>query len=180
MQESTITPAIVPKASRTAYFFSITLLVLIIGLSLGFFMYNIYIEKGIQDLKIGNSEIRNEIEELSKDRKIILTRIEKTNTIRPSIDLKGIIADFYDAASRANVRLKGFSIVNDTISTSLTATQWDETVHPDAAGTIIKMIREYAAWRGWSFSLEPINAMSGDPSERTTGIQFKVIANPNK
>lgn len=123
MQESTITPAIVPKASRTAYFFSITLLVLIIGLSLGFFMYNIYIEKGIQDLKIGNSEIRNEIEELSKDRKIILTRIEKTNTIRPSIDLKGIIADFYDAASRANVRLKGFSIVNDTISTSLTATQ---------------------------------------------------------
>jgi hypothetical protein len=90
--------------------------------------------------------------------------------------LKGIVADFRDAASRANVRLKWFSITNDVISTSLTATEPNGTIHPDAVTTIITMMQEYASGRGGRFALDPITTISGLPTERTTGIQFKVTA----
>jgi hypothetical protein len=88
-----------------------------IGLSIGFFFYNLVLERSIDTQRETISEIRRNIDEVSRDRKVIITRIESSNTIRPSIDLKGIVADFRDAASRANVRLKGFSIINDVIST---------------------------------------------------------------
>jgi hypothetical protein len=102
------------------------------------------LERSIEVEKAAIAETKKNIDEVSRDRKVIITRIEKSNTIRPSIDLKGIVADFYDAASRANVRLQGFSIVNDVISTSLIATESTGIVHPDAATTIIAMMQEYA------------------------------------
>lgn len=64
---------------------------------------------------------------------MIITRIEESGTIRPSIDLKGIVDAFYEAATSSNVRLKGFGIVNDVISTSLVSTEPYGIAHPDAA-----------------------------------------------
>lgn len=60
------------------------------------------------------------------------------------------------------------------ISTTLIATSGDSQIHPDPAATIIKMMREYARGEKY-FSLDPISAISGDPTSRTTAIQLKVI-----
>ena len=103
------------------------------------------LDASIETYRSTIAEKKNQIAEISKDRNVILTKIEQSNAIRPSIDLQGIVRDFYDAASRANVRFKGFSITNDVISTTLSSTTPDGIIHPDAAGTIIKMMREYDA-----------------------------------
>ena len=144
MQDINPIPSLIPKKSRLAYYLSIGLFLLMITLSIGFSVYNMLLERTIESEKTQIAEIQKNIDEISRDRKVILTKIEKSGTIRPSIDLKGIVADFYTAASASDVRLKGFSIANDVISTSLTATKPDGIVHPDAASTIIKMMREYA------------------------------------
>jgi hypothetical protein len=123
MQESTPKTPLTPVVSSTPFYLSLMILLAMIGLSIGFFFYNLALDRSIEAHKNTISETRKNIEEVSRDRKVIITRIEGSNTIRPSIDLKGIVADFYDAASRANVRLNGFNITNDVISTSLTATE---------------------------------------------------------
>jgi hypothetical protein len=144
MQESTPKTPLTPVVSSTPFYLSLMILLAMIGLSIGFFFYNLALDRSIEAQKNAISETRKNIEEVSRDRKVIITRIEGSNTIRPSIDLKGIVADFYDAASRANVRLNGFNITNDVISTSLTATESNGAIHPDAASTIITMMQEYA------------------------------------
>lgn len=180
MQESTSPANIMPTVSRTPFFFSIGLLLTVIGLSVGFFFYNIFLDQTIESKKSEIAKTHTSIEELSRDRKVILTRIEQSGTIRPSIDFKGIIAHFYDAASAANVRLKWFNIVNDVISTTLIATEPFGIDHPDPAGTIIEMMRNYARGNGGKFSLEPIYSLSGDLKSRTTSIVLKVVSNPIK
>jgi hypothetical protein len=98
-----------------------------------------------------------------------------SNTLRPSLDLVSLIARFREAASTAWVRLKGFSVDHDTITTSLIATEWDPQIHPDPASTIIRMMREYAQGQKY-FLLDPIVSLAGDEKSRTTGISFHVHA----
>jgi len=62
-----------------------------------------------------------EIGVLSKDRRIVIAKILRENTIRPSIDLKKIVTDFRLASIRANVSFDGFAIKNDTITTRMTS-----------------------------------------------------------
>ena len=178
MQDINPIPSLIPKKWRLAYYLSIWLLVFVVGISVGFFVYNILLERKIEAEKTQITEIQKNIDEISRDRRVILTKIEKSGTIRPSIDLKGIVADFYSAASTDDVRLKGFSIANDVISTSLTSTKSAGISHPDAAGTIIKMMQKYATWNQWRFALEPITTIAWDPKSRTTSIQFKVVPLP--
>jgi hypothetical protein len=159
MQEHTIT-SLVPKTSRTPFYFAITLLILTLAMSIGFFFRNIILTGNIEDEKDAITQVRKQIDEVSQDRNVIITKIVMSNTIRPSIDLKGLESGFRDAAFRANVRLKGFSVTNDVISTTLIATQADGIAHPDPAGTIIKMMREYAAGNGQTFALEPITTIA--------------------
>ena len=180
MQEPTSPLNLMPKVSRTPFYFSVSLLFLVIWLSIGFFFYNIFLEQSIEGQKIILSETRKSIDDISRDRKVIITRIEESGTIRPSIDLKGIVDAFYEAATSSNVRLKGFGIVNDVISTSLISTEPYGIAHPDAAWTIIEMMRKYAQGKGGRFSLEPITSISGDLKSRTTSVQFKVLSNPIK
>jgi hypothetical protein len=106
MQESTPKASLTPVVGRTPFYLSLAILLAMIGFSIGFFFYNLALDRSIEIEKSAISETRKNIEEVSRDRKVIITRIEKSDTIRPSIDLKGIVADFRDAASRANVRLK--------------------------------------------------------------------------
>ncbi len=180
MQEPTTPTNPMPKISRTPFYFSLSLLLFVIGLSAGFFFYNILLDQSIGEKKVAISETRTSIDDISRDRKVILTRIEQSWTIRPSIDLKGIVDNFYEAATTANIRLKGFNIVNDVISTTLVSTEPYGIAHPDAAGTIIEMMRKYAGWKDLKFTLDPITNMSGDLKSRTTSIQFKVLSNPTK
>ncbi len=180
MQESTPPVNLMPKVSRTPFYFSVALLLIVLGLSVGFFFYNIFLDQSIETKKVAISQTRASIEEISRDRKVILTQIEQSGTIRPSIDLKGIVSYFYEAATAANVRLQWFNISYDVITTSLTATEPYGIAHPDPAGTIIEMMRNYARWNGGKFSLDPISSISGDLKSRSTSIKFKVVSNPIK
>lgn len=119
------------------------------------------------------AEIQKSIDTANSDRKMLVVKIIMNNDIRPSLDLKWLIAQFRLAASKAWVTLNGFSIQNDTISTTLVATMGDAQVHPDPASTIIAMMQAYAKEKQY-FSLSPILSMAGDLSKRTTAIQLKV------
>ncbi len=180
MQDSPSPPDLMPKVSRTPFYFSVSLLLLVIWLSIGFFFYNFLLEQSIQKKKVAISQTRISIDDISRDRKVIITRIEESGTIRPSIDLKGIVDAFYEAATSSNVRLKGFNIVNDVITTSLVSTEPYGIAHPDVAGTIIEMMRKYAQGKGGKFALDPITSISGDLKSRMTSVQFKVVSTPIK
>jgi hypothetical protein len=134
--------------------------VLVGAASIGLLVYNMSLQSTEKNLREKIVAKNAEITEVSNDRKVIITKILQSDTIRPTLDLKGIIANFRDAASRANVRLKGFQISKDVISTSLIATVGN-TVHPDPASTIITMMRNYASVKGdGRFTLEPITSIS--------------------
>lgn len=160
--------------SRFPWIFSliVSAIVLIGSVLLG--AYNFYLDKKIASTQQELQVLDTQIQTASEDRKVIIAQILSANTIRPSLDINGLVKEFQRAAVVANVRLKWFSVMNDTISTTLIATEWDPQVHPDPAATIIKMMREYARGQQY-FSLEPILSISGDMKSRTTSIQFKVV-----
>ncbi len=167
------TPILPSKKSNFTLYLSLILIVAVIGGYIGFFFYNISLEKNIADKNDAIARVDKQMADISKDQDIVIRKILLSNTIRPSIDLRGLLAQFRDAANKANVRLKWFSIKDDVIATSLISTEWDPAVHPDPAVTIIKMIREYDSGRPY-FSLDPIVSISWDATKRTTGIQFHI------
>ena len=63
------------------------------------------------------------IQTISTDKSIIITKILRSNALRPSLDINGLIKEFQRAAVMSNVRLTGFNVSGDTISTMLTATE---------------------------------------------------------
>lgn len=167
------TPILPPKKSAFSLYLSLILVSAVVGAYIGLFFYNLSLDNTITDKKDAITHVEKQMSDISKDQDIIIRKILSSNTIRPSIDLRGLISEFRNAATRANVRLKGFSVKNDVISTSLIAIEWDPSLHPDPAATIIKMMREYDTGRPY-FSLEPISSISGDSTKRTTGIEFHV------
>ncbi len=136
--------------------------------------YNYILGKQIETMKSEIATIDSQIAIISTDRKIVIANILKSNRIRPTIDVKWLIQEFYTAAAKSNVRFKGFSVKNDIITTTLIASEGDPLVHPDPAITIIKMIEDYSQGQK-DFSLDPISSMAGDLTKRTTGIQFRVV-----
>lgn len=178
MQETKSTSILPTKRSHTSFYITLLFACSIIGALIWLSLYNTYLSRTESHLVSQIGQTQKSIEEVSREKSVIIAKIEASNTVRPSIDLKWLVNDFYDAASRANVRLKGFSIANDVISTSLISTQPDGSVHPDSASTIIKMMRTYGNTAQWRFALEPITAISGTPELRTTGIQFRVTSLP--
>ncbi len=173
-QENTKANTPIIKPSQTVWYMSITFF-LVVGVTTVFFVVSSlmrWVDIGSINESIADTD--RKIEVIGKDRKILIANIIKNNSLRPSLDLKPLIAGFRTAAAKANVRLKGFSIVDDVISTSLIATEWDSWVHPDPVATIIKMMREYAQNKN-TFSLDPISSIGWDPKERTTAIKFRVL-----
>ena len=150
------------------------LLALVLFWSIGLGIYNFYLDRQIEAFHTNIAYMDAKIQTISTDKSIIITKILRSNALRPSLDINGLIKEFQRVAVMSNVRLTGFNVSGDTISTMLTATEWDPQIHPDPAATIIKMIREYAKGQQY-FSLEPIFALGGDSKQRTTAIQFKVI-----
>ncbi len=179
MQENKTTISAVIKPSQSVWYTSIGLFVIIFWISLFFGISSWFLDKSNETLQWDIQKIEADITKLSEDRKILIANIIKNNTLRPSIPLGEIILNFKMAAAQANVRLKWFDIANDMISTSLIATEWDPGIHPDPVATIIKMMQTYAKEK-MDFSLDPIISISGDPTLRTTGIQFHVLSNNNK
>mgnify|MGYP006888934244 CR=1 FL=1 len=165
----------VPKPSNLSWIFSLIIVWIVIVSGVGFFVSNSITSKTLDTNRNTLATLDAEITKLSQDRQVMITKIIQWNTIRPSLDIKGLIASFKDAAIKSNVRLQWFSVVNDTISTNLISTSGDPEGHSDAAATIIKMMREYASGQK-AFGLEPILTISGEPSRRVTSIQLKVVS----
>ena len=165
----------VPKPSNLSWIFSLIIVWVVIVSGVGLFITNSITSKTLDTNRNTLAALDTEITKLSQDRQVMITKIIQWNTIRPSLDIKGLIASFKDAAIKSNVRLQWFSVVNDTISTNLISTSGDSEGHSDAAATIIKMMREYANGQK-TFGLEPILNISGEPSRRMTSIQLKVVS----
>ena len=176
MQE-TVQKPILERRGKLTWYLALILLLVVIGWAIWLYAYDTYLSTRIESEKVSTAEINKQIEEISKDRDIIITKIVSSSTIRPSLDIKALVTEFREAAIRAGVKLKGFSVDKDVVSTTLTATEWDPQTHPDPAATIIRMMREYALGQKY-FSLEPIYSLSWDEKSRTTGITLKVTPKP--
>lgn len=140
--------------------------------------YGYYQDTQLSDIKEQISLQDAKIQSGSQDRKVLIANILMTAPIRPSIDIKGLLAQFQKVARESQVRLKGFTVQNDVITTSLIATTSNAlTLTQDPAITIITMMEKYAKEQQ-EFSLEPINSLGGDNKRRTTGITLKVVPKP--
>lgn len=166
--------AAVQIQNRFPWILSLSLFALVVFWSVGLAVYNFSLDRQIAGTRRAIANTNTQIQLISTDKKIIITKIIRSSALKPSLDINGLIKRFRSAADMSNVRLSGFNVSGDTISTNLTATEWDPQIHPDPAATIIKMMREYAKGQQY-FSLEPINAISGDSKQRSTSIQFKVV-----
>lgn len=85
--------------------------------------YNFYLDQQFSSTQKEITIVDTQIQTASTDRKIIIAQILNANSIRPSLDINGLVKEFQRAAITANVRLKGFSVSNDTIATTLIATE---------------------------------------------------------
>lgn len=137
--------------------------------------YAYFQENNIITLQSDITKLESDIQSASTDRDVIVANILNSATIRPSLDLKTFVRSFRLAAAQANVRLQGFSIGNDTITSSLTATR-DSNVS-DAVEIIIAMMRNQNP--NTKLSLMPIYSVGGSSTERTTGVTFRILpSNP--
>ena len=162
------------KPGQSTWYLSIGFFIVTLSIILFFTISSYMRESQITNIQWDINKIQWDISTISADRKVLIANIIKNNSLRPSLDLAPIIREFRLAAVKANVRLKGFSIQNDKISTTLIATEWDSWISPDPVSTVIKMMREYAEGK-MKFTLEPIFSLSGDPTIRTTGIELHVL-----
>lgn len=128
----------------------------------------------IQDLQSQKEKIEKDIAIIRQDREIIVSNIVASNTLKPTIDLQTLVENFREASNEANVRLKWFSVANDTITTSLIATSGTQ-MYADPAATIIEMMTKKWNVLDTTFRLEPIMSITGDLKSRTTGITFKIV-----
>ncbi len=105
------------------------------------------------------------------DRDIIIADILSSTQIRPSMDLKALVRSFRSAATQAGVRLQGFSVKDDILGSTLTATRDSEGVDP--VETIISMMRNQK--QNTEISLVPIHSLQGSVDERTTVVSFHIL-----
>ena len=124
MQDNTLPKSsILPLQGYTSLYLSVLLLLVSVGSSIGLYAYTHYLTRQIQAEVSTRADIEQKISEIARDRDIVITKIVTANALRPSLDLATLVSQFRDAATQANVRLKGFSVSNDTITTSLIATE---------------------------------------------------------
>ena len=147
-------------------------------LAIGWLKTYTYIqESNIVTLQSEIVKLEEEIQSASTDKDLIIANILKWATIRPSLDLKTFVRGFRLAAAQANVRLNGFNISDDTITSSLTATR--DTSVSDAVEIIISMMRIQNP--NTKLSLQPIYSVSWSPTERSTSVTFRILpSNPTE
>ena len=139
---------------------------------LGLYGYQFVSASYIETLASDTRSLDADIATSTKDRDIIIADILASSSIRPSIDLKALVRAFRVAATQAGVRLQGFSVRDDIISSTLIASR-DVTSMTDPVETIIALMRTGTATAG--LSLEPIRSLQGSALERSTGISFRIL-----
>lgn len=139
---------------------------------LGLYGYQFVSASYIETLTSDTRSLDADIATSTKDRDIIIADILASASIRPSIDLKVLVESFRAAARQAGVRLQGFSVRDDIISSTLIASR-DVTSMTDPVETIIALMRTGTATAG--LSLEPIRSLQGSALERSTGISFRIL-----
>jgi cell division protein FtsL len=87
MQENTL-QSLVPKASRTPFFLSIFFVGLVITASIIIFIMDRSTKGNIRDIESQISAKNAEISEIKKDKRVIITNILKSGTVKPSLDLR--------------------------------------------------------------------------------------------
>lgn len=166
----------VQKNTKVPFYASVTILIGMIAACFGLIFMNTSLSSKADDLSAQIATKKWQIAEVSKERNVVVTKILSTNTIPPTINLRGLIASFRDVAARSNVRLKWFNINRDVITTSLIATEGNPNIHPDPASTIVTMMRAYLEQNGdGNFTLDPIRSISGDAKSRTTWVTLHVV-----
>ncbi len=170
MQE-TPTP-IIREPSQFAWLASLWLLILTLLSCLWLYGYQFVTASYIETIDSDIRSLDADIATSTKDRDIIIANILTSASIRPSIDLKTLVRAFRIAATQAGVRLQGFSVRDDIISSTLIASR-DVTSTTDPVETIIAMMRSGNASAG--LSLEPISSLQGSALERTTGVSFRIL-----
>ena len=136
----------------------------------GLFIYSFIQESSIENTQNEILQLESDIRSASTDKNIIIANILKSTTIRPSLDLKGVVDSLYKTAAWARVRLQGFSVKEDLLNTTLIATQDNSGWDPVA--TIITMMRSNL--KTW-LQLGPITSLAGTPNERSTGVSFQIL-----
>lgn len=170
MQELNTNP-ILQIPSQSAWKASIILLIFVLLASAGLFAYQIM--RGIE-LTTLTSTIQDReahIASGSTDRDIIVAGILSSSTLRPSIQLGRLVSDFRAVASSARVRLQGFSVADDRISSHLIVTP--ELGGADPITTIIALMR--ARNSDLHLVADPISAVAGSPRSRDTAVVFRIL-----
>ncbi len=171
MQEINQSP-IIKDVSRFSWLSSLSILTLTLSVIAWLYVYQYFTSVTIEELNTDISQLENSILTASNDKDVIIANILSSTTIRPSVNLKSLVNSFRLAAAGAGVRLNGFSVHDDTISTTLIATQ--ESITKDPIETIIAMMRSDNMRSG--LSLEPISAVQWNSSERTTAVSFRILS----
>ncbi len=159
-------------ASKNSWYISLWLLVAVVTITIWLAIFGYFQKREIVHLTDQIHTVQTSIDTASKDKDILIARILDEGNIRPSIDLKKQIKNFYDIAQEAQVQFQGFSIQNDHIKTTLVATS-DGLYTIDPVQTVIAMIRAHSK-NTEVLSLQPIKTISGDPKKRTTAIELLV------
>ncbi len=171
MQEIHSTQPIVPQMSQLTWLSSIIVLSVVIIAIFSLTIHDYYRQWTIADMENQITTMDRDLQVGNDDRDIIVANILSSSPLRPSIDLKALVKWFRLAAATAGVRLNWFSVADDTISSTLIATQWTDNTDP--VKTIISMMRIPNPLTG--LMLEPIYSLAGSSTERTTTVSFKIL-----
>lgn len=119
------TPGTTPiiRQGMSIWYMSIGIFILMILLIIGLSVSKYLTQKNNQKIQSDITALESQIASASADRKTVIAGILESNTIRPSIDIKGLVRDFRVLAAKERVRFQGFSVKNDTITTTLIATE---------------------------------------------------------
>lgn len=168
-----------PQRPR-AFYASICMLLLVVAVTLGFWGLQMRMHSEIQEKRTTITALENDIARATSNTAIMIAHILEKNLLRPSIDLEKMVEDFRNIGRDAGVRFRGFHIAGDLLSTELIAsTSADPSNHQDPVTAIIEMMRTYNEKNAQAevpnaFRLEPILKVMGDPSTRTSTIQFTI------
>ena len=175
MQEIKKNPILLWESNRFTWFTSLVLLFLVLFAIIWLKTYDYMQSNTIEKMNADIVDLDTKLTLASADRQVIIANILKSSTIRPSLDLQKYVRSFRQAAAQAGVRLKWFSIANDTITSQLIATS--ESDGTDPVTTIISMMRIQNPKN--ELVLMPISSLAGNNRERTTGVSFHILpSNP--
>ena len=150
--------------SPLAFYLSILMLVLVVVFSGAMIALTSVTESQVASTQTQIQEKDQQLQSARENTTILIADILQKKLVPLSVDLKKVVTDFRMAARLAGVRLEGFALQDNTISTQLTASEaYGQAGHTDPAVTIIKMMRDYAnPSDAQIFALEPITNIAGD------------------